>query len=98
MIEFTPTDMSNLNYNANRKIDKILKDNNIVQDVEGKVYSLGRFFFLYKESNCFYFRFFNSYGLWGKKIIEGDYVSFSERNGYAKVVKLFGWKFKILRP
>jgi hypothetical protein len=34
----------------------------------------------------------------GNLINSGRFIPFSERNGYVKTYKAFGWVFKILKP
>jgi hypothetical protein len=58
----------------------------------------GKLFYVYCERKCFWFRFFDGYGLFGKSQKIKDFELFSERNGYRKFVKLFGWKFRLLKP
>ena len=65
--------------------------------LNGKTFSIGRFFYIYYKSDIFWFRFFKSYGIAGKNI-KNHPLLFSERNGYTKSLKLFGWSFKILKP
>lgn len=54
------------------------------------------FFYIYWEKYSFWFRIFG-YGIAGKSLSKPWKVYFSERNGYRKVYKLFGWKFEFLR-
>lgn len=64
-----------------------------------KSISLGKVFYLYYRKGFFWFRLFDGYGFWGRsqkrKLL---YEMFSERYGYVKYLKIFGWKFKILKP
>lgn len=54
------------------------------------------FFYVYWEKCSFWFRIFG-YGIAGESLKKPWKVYFSERNGYRKVYKLFGWKFEFLR-
>jgi hypothetical protein len=65
----------------------------------GKTFRIGKFFYLYYKKGFFWFRFFDGYGIWGRnRKSKEDFELFSERNGYTKFLKVFGWKFKILKP
>lgn len=64
----------------------------------GKSFSIGNLFYIYYEESIFWFRVFNSYGIYGKKNDAKMVQLFSERNGYAKFVNIFGWKFTLLTP
>lgn len=63
----------------------------------GKVFKIGRVFYLYYSKGYFWFRFFNSYGLHGQNIKLHPDQLFSERYGYIKYFKILGWKFKTLK-
>jgi hypothetical protein len=52
------------------------------------------FFYAYWEKYSFWFRIFG-YGIAGK-LIKNHFMLFSERNGYRKSYKFFGWKFEFL--
>jgi len=54
------------------------------------------FFSAYWEKYRFWFRFFG-YGIMGKSLEIQWKIYFSERNGYRKVYKLWGWKFELLK-
>ena len=81
---------------ANNKY--LLDETGLVDVVYGKSFKLfGTFFYLYLEKTFFWFRFFNKWGLWGRKNTKDRFVLFSERMGYTKTYKLFGWVFKPLK-
>lgn len=64
-----------------------------------KSLSIGKtFFYILWDNGSFFFRFFNGYGLRGRDNSKTQWIPFSERYGYVKVYKLFGWTFKILKP
>ena len=68
-----------------------------MQRVRWKTVKIGRLFYLNYEKGLWWFMIWNRYGLAGKKIKKHPLL-FSERNGYTKSLKLFGWSFKILKP
>jgi hypothetical protein len=53
-----------------------------------------RVFSSYKQDGFFWFRILGR-GISGKRMKTYPLL-FSERNGYAKTIKIFGWSFKIL--
>lgn len=65
---------------------------------KGKSIRFFKIFYLYYEKYMFWFRFFDGYGLSGKSLKKKWVILFSERNGYKKIYKAFGWKFEILKP
>lgn len=72
--------------------------NNLLQsDFNSKIFNIGSIFCFYYRKGFFWFRFFNSCGLWGKSNKVKTLELFSERNGYVKYYKVFGWKFKLLK-
>lgn len=61
-----------------------------------KSFRIGNLFYLYRTKGVWWFRFFKGYGLHGKNIkLIG--LSFSERNGYSKYLKLGSWIIKTLK-
>lgn len=65
----------------------------------GKSIRLWKLYELYYEKGFFWFRFFDGYGIWGRSRKRKQlYELFSERYGYVKYLKIFGWKFKFLKP
>lgn len=56
---------------------------------------LGTFFFMAWEEYYFFFRFFSMYGVKANK--NHLSLSFSERNGFEKTYKIFGWVITILK-
>ena len=59
---------------------------------------LGSFFYMNWDKYSFCFRFFSGYGLQGNSNSKKKFILFSERMAIRKTYKLFGWKFKILKP
>lgn len=55
------------------------------------------FFYIYWDKKSFWFRFFNKWGISGFNQKCRFFVPFSERYGYVKVYKLFGWCIKFLK-
>jgi len=64
----------------------------------GKSFRIWKIFYLYYEKGFFWFRFFGGYGIWGRSKKRKEFELFSERYGYTKYLKIFGWKFKTLKP
>jgi len=65
----------------------------------GKNFSIRYLFHVYYEKDMFWFRLFkNWYGVYGRSLKYKTFKLFSERNGYTRYVKIFGWEFKILKP
>jgi lysozyme family protein len=62
-----------------------------------KIFKIGKLFYLYITDDLFWFRFFNGYGIHGSNIKKSIILS-SERYGYKKYIRIFGWKFRILKP
>ena len=78
--------------------------NSYVQDecgkmeiIDGKVFKIWKIFYLYYKKGFFWFRFFGGFGIWGRSQKVKSFELFSERYGYTKFLKVFGWKFKILK-
>jgi hypothetical protein len=65
---------------------------------DGRTLKIFTIFYLYYKKGFFWFRFFDGYGVWGRSQKIKSFVLFSERYGYTKYFKIFGWKFKILKP
>lgn len=63
----------------------------------GKVFKIGKLFYLYRTDGLFWFQFFNGCVFHGKNITKHSLL-FSERNGYTKFVKAGKWIFKIMKP
>lgn len=64
----------------------------------GDSFKIGSFFYLHYWKDCFWFRFFDGYGLHVRKPSWNGHILFSERNGYTKVYKICGYKIKVLKP
>jgi len=64
---------------------------------KGKLFKIGKLFFLYREKYMFWFRIFG-YGISAKSLKKKWFILFSERHGYRKTYKAFGWKFEMLKP
>jgi len=67
-------------------------------DSTGKIFKIGKIFYLHYKKHFFWFRFFGSYGIWGRGQKMKAFELFSERYGYTKYLKILGWKFKLLKP
>lgn len=65
---------------------------------DGKSFRIYKVFYLYYKKDFFWFRFFGGYGIWGRNAKATTFDLFSERYGYTKFVKIFGWKLKALKP
>jgi hypothetical protein len=62
-----------------------------------KIFSIGKIFYFCHGNKWWWIRLFKGYGIYVKKITKRN-ITFSERYGYAKGIKLFGCRFKILKP
>jgi hypothetical protein len=81
-----------------KKINHYISDEYGQMDLNGKVFKIGKIFYLYYKKHFFWFRLFNGYGIWGRNQKVKLFELFSERNSYTKYLKIFGWKLKILKP
>lgn len=68
------------------------------KEPNGKRIKIGGLFYMYIEKRFFFFRIFEGYGIWGRSEKEKRFELFSERYGYTKYLRIFGWKFKTLKP
>lgn len=81
------------------KINHYLQDEYGQMEIpDGKVFKIWKIFYLYYKKHFFWFRFFDGYGIWGRSQKVKSFKLFSERYGYTKYLKIFGWKLKILKP
>ena len=85
-------------YNGNKFEDYIEDEYGLILVSTGKVVKIWKVFFLYYKKNFFWFRFFDGYGVWGRSQKVKSFELFSERCGYTKYLKIFGWKLKWLKP
>jgi hypothetical protein len=81
-----------------KKINHYISDEYGQMDLSGKVFKIGKVFYLYYKKYFFWFRFFDGYGIWGRSQKMKSFELFSERYEYTKYLKIFGWKLKILKP
>lgn len=81
-----------------KKLNRYIIDEYGQIDLSGKVFKIGKIFYLYYKKYFFWFRFFGGYGVWGGSQKIKAFELFSERYGYTKYLKIFGWKLKWLKP
>lgn len=63
---------------------------------KGKVFKIGKLFYLYRSVEFMWFRFFSKYGLHVRDTSKTR-TYFSERNGYKKFLDIGKYRFSILK-
>ena len=75
----------------------IIKYNKISNNFGYTLSIFNNFFYSFWDGKCLWFRFFSKYGLHLLHRNAKSYIPFSERMGYKKQIKIFGWAITFLK-